>query len=142
MKSYSAKPNDIEQKWYVVDLAGVPVGRVATKVASVLRGKHRPEYTPNVDTGEYVVAINADKIVLTGNKMAQKTYWRHTGYPGGIHGVTAEKLMENNPEDIFLFAVRGMLPKNPLGRQMLKKLKVYAGSEHPHQAQKPEPFNF
>ncbi len=142
MKSYSAKPDENEKKWYVVDLAEVPVGRVAAKVASVLRGKHRPEYTPNVDTGEYVIAINAEKIVFTGNKLAQKTYWRHTGYPGGIHGITAEKLLQKKPEDVFYFAVRGMLPKNPLGRQMLKKLKIYPGSEHPHQAQKPEPFNF
>ncbi len=138
MKTYSAKPLEVERKWYVVDLAGQRLGRAATTVATILRGKHRPVFTPHVDTGEFVIVVNADKVVLTGNKWSQKLYHRHSGYPGGIKSVTAEKLVQRHPEDMFFLAVRGMLPKNSLGRQMIKKLKVYAGSEHPHAAQQPE----
>jgi len=138
MKTYQAKPNPEAKKWYVIDLDGLTVGRAATRVATVLRGKHRPDFTPHVDTGDFVIAINADKVVLTGNKPQQKTYYRHSGYPGGIKGITAEKLLQKRPEDVFQIAVKGMLPKNRLGRQLIRKLKVYAGSEHPHQAQQPE----
>ena len=137
MKTFSAKPGQIEQGWYVVDLAGQHVGRAAATVASILRGKHRPIYTPHVDTGEYVIVINADKLVLTGKKLEKKMYYRHTGYVGGIKEVSAQKLMATKPEDLFKIAVKGMLPKNSLGRHMLSKLKIYSGSEHPHAAQNP-----
>ena len=137
MKTYSAKPGEVEQGWYVVDLSGQHVGRAAAKVASILRGKHRPTYTPHVDTGEYVIVINVDKLVLTGNKLQDKKYYHHTGYIGGIKEINAEKLMATKPEDVFKFAVKGMLPKNSLGRNMLSKLKIYRGSEHPHAAQNP-----
>ena len=137
MKTFSAKPGQIEQGWYVVDLAGQHVGRAAATVASILRGKHRPIYTPHVDTGEFVIVINADKIVLTGKKLEKKMYYRHTGYVGGIKEVSAQKLMATKPEDLFKIAVKGMLPKNSLGRHMLSKLKIYSGSEHPHAAQNP-----
>lgn len=137
MKTFSAKPGQIEQGWYVVDLAGQHVGRAAATVASILRGKHRPIYTPHVDTGEFVIVINADKLVLTGKKLEKKMYYRHTGYVGGIKEVSAQKLMAAKPEDLFKIAVKGMLPKNSLGRHMLSKLKIYSGSEHPHAAQNP-----
>lgn len=137
MKTFSAKPGQIEQGWYVVDLAGQHVGRAAATVASILRGKHRPIYTPHVDTGEFVIVINADKLVLTGKKLEKKMYYRHTGYVGGIKEVNAQKLMATKPEDLFKIAVKGMLPKNSLGRHMLSKLKIYSGSEHPHAAQNP-----
>ena len=137
MKTLSAKPGQIEQGWYVVDLAGQHVGRAAATVASILRGKHRPIYTPHVDTGEFVIVINADKLVLTGKKLEKKMYYRHTGYVGGIKEVSAQKLMATKPEDLFKIAVKGMLPKNSLGRHMLSKLKIYSGSEHPHAAQNP-----
>lgn len=137
MKTYSAKPGDIERRWYVVDLDGATVGRAATKVATILRGKHRPEYTPHVDTGDFVIVINAEKVVFKGNKMQTKRYWRHSGYPGGISSLTAEELIDRNPGDVFRIAVKGMMPKNSLGRQMMKKLKIYAGPEHPHIAQNP-----
>ena len=137
MKTFSAKPGQIEQGWYVVDLAGQHVGRAAATVASILRGKHRPIYTPHVDTGEFVIVINADKLVLTGKKLEKKMYYRHTGYVGGIKAVSAQKLMATKPEDLFKIAVKGMLPKNSLGRHMLSKLKIYSGSEHPHAAQNP-----
>lgn len=137
MKTFSAKPGQIEQGWYVVDLAGQHVGRAAATVASILRGKHRPIYTPHVDTGEFVIVINADKLVLTGKKLEKKMYYRHTGYVGGIKEVSAQKLMAMKPEDLFKIAVKGMLPKNSLGRHMLSKLKIYSGSEHPHAAQNP-----
>lgn len=137
MKTFSAKPGQIEQGWYVVDLAGQHVGRAAATVASILRGKHRPIYTPHVDTGEFVIVINADKLVLTGKKLEKKVYYRHTGYVGGIKEVSAQKLMATKPEDLFKIAVKGMLPKNSLGRHMLSKLKIYSGSEHPHAAQNP-----
>ena len=137
MKTFSAEPGQIEQGWYVVDLAGQHVGRAAATVASILRGKHRPIYTPHVDTGEFVIVINADKLVLTGKKLEKKMYYRHTGYVGGIKEVSAQKLMATKPEDLFKIAVKGMLPKNSLGRHMLSKLKIYSGSEHPHAAQNP-----
>ncbi len=138
MRTYSAKPGEVEQGWYVVDLAGQHVGRAAAAVASILRGKHRPQYTPNVDTGEYVIVVNVEKLVLTGNKMSDKKYYHHTGFVGGIKEISAEKLLASKPEDLFKKAVKGMLPKNALGRDMLAKLKIYRGSEHPHAAQMPK----
>lgn len=133
-----AKSADIERKWYVVDAEGLTLGRMATQVATILRGKHKPCYTPHVDTGDFVIIINADKIVLTGKKLDQKMYYRHSGYPGGLKETKYRDLMEKKPAFVVEKAVRGMLPKNTLGRQMYRKLKVYAGSEHPHQAQNPE----
>jgi large subunit ribosomal protein L13 len=135
----SIKPAEVERGWYVVDAEDVVLGRLATRVASVLRGKHRPTFTPHVDTGEFVIVVNADKVKLTGRKREQKTYYRHSGFPGGIRSITAEKLLESAHADrVVQSAVRGMLPKNSLGRKMLAKLKVYAGPDHPHAAQKPE----
>lgn len=138
MKTYSAKPGEVEQGWYIVDLEGQHLGRAAAAVASILRGKHRPQYTPNVDTGEFVIVINVDKMILTGNKLSDKKYYHHTGYVGGIKEISAEKLMASKPEDVFKLAVKGMLPKNTLGHAMLSKLKIYRGSEHPHAAQQPK----
>ena len=138
MKTYLAKPAEVVRKWYVVDASGKTLARLAARVAILLRGKHKPTFTPNVDTGDHVVIINAEKIHLTGNKMKTKTYTHHTGYPGGLKAVTAEHLHEKHPTDLLTKAIKGMLPKNPLGKQMARKLKVYAGSEHPHQAQSPE----
>ncbi len=139
-KSYVAK--DVEKKWYLVDASGKVLGRLANKIAVVLMGKHKPTYTPHVDTGDYVVVVNADKIVLTGKKLDQKKYYRHSGYPGGLKELTARQMFGKHPEKVIYLAVRRMLPKNKLGRHMLRKLKVYAGPEHPHQAQKPEPLEF
>ena len=139
-KSYMAK--DLEKKWYVVDASGKVLGRLANKIAVVLMGKHKPTYTPHVDTGDYVIVVNADKVVLTGKKLDQKKYYRHSGYPGGLKELTAKQMFEKHPEKVVYLAVKRMLPKNKLGRKMLKKLKVYAGPEHPHQAQKPEPLDF
>jgi large subunit ribosomal protein L13 len=136
--TYMAKPNQVERKWVVVDAADKPLGRVATEVATLLRGKHKPEYTPHVDTGDFVIVINASKVHLTGKKAEKNMYYRHTGYPGGIKAVSAGDLRENRPDRLIELAVKGMLPKNILGRQQFKKLKVYAGPEHPHEAQKPE----
>jgi large subunit ribosomal protein L13 len=138
MKSYLAKPAEVIRKWYVVDANGKTLGRLAARVAIVLRGKHKPTFTPNVDTGDHVVIINADKIHLCGDKMRTKTYTHHTGYPGGLKTISAEHLHEKNPTEVLSKAIKGMLPKNPLGKQMARKLKVYAGTEHPHQAQHPE----
>ena len=138
MKTYLAKAEDISRKWYVVDAEGVVLGRLASQVASILRGKNKPTYTPNVDTGDYVIIINADKAVLTGNKLDQKMYYRHTGYVGGLKSVSYRKLMAEKPEFAVRKAIVGMLPKGPLGRQMAKKLKVYAGTEYEQTAQKPE----
>ncbi|MBQ9816260.1 MAG: 50S ribosomal protein L13 [Proteobacteria bacterium] len=138
MKTYSAKPGEVEQGWYIVDLEGQHLGRAAAAVASILRGKHRPTFTPNVDTGEFVIAINVDKMVLTGKKLSDKKYYHHTGYVGGIKEMTADKMMASKPEDVFKAAVKGMLPKNTLGRTMLSKLKIYRGSDHPHAAQQPK----
>ena len=134
-----AKPREVERSWYVVDAADVVLGRLATRVASVLRGKHKPIFTPHVDTGDFVIVVNAEKVKLTGRKRETKTYYRHTGWPGGLREVTAEKVLEGPHADrVVLGAVRGMLPKNALGRKMLSKLKVYTGPDHPHAAQKPE----
>jgi large subunit ribosomal protein L13 len=138
MKSYMAKPGSVEHKWYVVDAEGKVFGRVASQVASVLRGKNKPEFTPNVDTGDYVIIINVEKSVFTGNKLAQKTYFSHSGYMGHLKEVKYGKLMATKPEFAMYEAVRRMLPKNKLGRQMLKKLRVYKGPDHEHAAQKPE----
>jgi large subunit ribosomal protein L13 len=138
VKTFTAKPGEVESKWYVVDASGCVLGRLASFVATRLRGKHKPVYTPHVDTGDHIVVINADKIALTGRKWDEKLYYRHSGYVGGLKSITAKKLLEKRPEDLVMHAVRGMLPKNRLGRKMFKKLKVYAGSEHPHVAQKPE----
>lgn len=140
MKSFIAKPNEIERKWYVIDADGKTLGRLSTEIASILRGKHKPIFTPHVDTGDYVIVINAEKVVLTGKKLEQKAYRYHTGYPGGLKEVPYSTLIEKNPEKIINLAVKGMLPKNSLGRSMFKKLKVYKGSEHKHEAQKPEVY--
>ena len=139
MKTYSAKPGDIERKWFVIDAEGVVLGRLASIVAMRLRGKHKPMYTPHIDCGDHIVIINADKVQLTGNKLADKTYYRHTGYPGGIRSTTAGKILDGkHPKRVVEKAVQRMIPKGPLGRQVLRKLKVYAGAEHPHEAQQPE----
>ena len=138
MKTYMAKAEAVERKWYVVDAAGVPLGRLASRVASVLRGKNKPTYTPNVDTGDFVIVINTDKAVLTGKKLENKFYRYHTGYIGGLKEISYKKMMAEKSDLAVYEAVRGMLPKNSLGRQMLKKLKVYKGAEHNHAAQKPE----
>ena len=138
MNTYMAKPADVQRKWYVVDAEGMVLGRLASQVASILRGKNKPIFTPHVDTGDYVIILNADKVVLTGNKLDQKVYYRHSGYPGGLKETVYRKLMAEKPEFAVKHAIVGMLPKGPLGRQMAKKLKVYAGSEHDHAAQQPE----
>jgi large subunit ribosomal protein L13 len=138
--TYSAKKSDIDEKWWLVDAEGEVLGRLATQIAARLRGKHNPLFTPHVDSGDSVVVVNAEKIVLTGRKWAQKKYYHHSGYIGGLKEITAKKLLEKQPEDLIRFAVKGMLPKNRLGRTLLKKLKVYAGGSHPHEAQKPEPL--
>ena len=142
MKKYTtfAKNADNENKWWVVDADGAVLGRLASQVAAALRGKNSPLYTPHADAGDSVVVINAEKIVLTGRKWEQKTYYRHSGYIGGLKSITARKLIEKRPEDVIRFAVKGMLPKNSLGRKLFKKLKVYAGDQHPHDAQTPEPM--
>jgi large subunit ribosomal protein L13 len=138
MKSFIAKPAEVERKWYVVDADGKTLGRLASEVASVLRGKNKPTYTPHVDCGDYVIVINAEKVAVTGKKRSEKIYKKHTGYPGGLREITFDKLQQKKPEEIIRHAVKGMLPDGALGRQMFKKLKVYAGAEHPHTAQKPE----
>ena len=142
MKSYMAKPNEIERKWYVIDAENKVLGRLASEIAKILSGKNKPIYTPHVDTGDFVIVINADKVKLTGKKLNQKHYRYHTGYPGGLRSIPYERLMEKNPERVIELAVKGMLPKNRLGRKMFKKLKVYRGPEHKHEAQKPEPYEF
>ena len=134
MKSFIAKPHEIERKWFVVDAEGKTLGRLASEVASVLRGKHKPIYTPHVDTGDYVIIVNAEKVHVTGKKVQQKMYRHHTGFPGGLKEFTFEKMLERKPEDILKRAVKGMLPKGPLGRQMYTKLKVYCGPHHEHEA--------
>ncbi|HZW83445.1 MAG TPA: 50S ribosomal protein L13 [Candidatus Deferrimicrobium sp.] len=138
MSTYMATPQNIERKWYILDATDKPLGRLATEAARLLRGKHKPVYTPNVDSGDHVIILNADKIILTGNKLEQKYHYSHSGYPGGLKATSYKNLLENNPERAIEYAVRGMIPHNKLGRQAFKKLKVYQGSEHPHQAQKPE----
>ena len=142
MQTVSIRKEDVVHKWYIVDAENQVLGRLASEVAKILRGKHKPLYTPHVDTGDYVIIINADKVVLTGNKWSQKLYHWHTGYPGGLRQTTAEKLRQRQPERIVEYAVRGMLPKTKLGRAMLRKLKVYAADTHPHRAQQPEPLVF
>jgi len=139
--TYSAKSSDNPGKWVVVDAEGQVLGRLASTIAARLRGKHNPLFTPHVNMGDGVIVINAEKIVLTGRKMKQKEYYRHSGYIGGLKTITAEKLMEKQPEDLVRFAVKGMLPKNKLGRRLYSQLKVYTGKEHPHQAQEPEVLN-
>lgn len=138
--TYMANPQTVQRKWYVIDATDKPVGRLATEVAKILRGKNKPIFTPHVDTGDNVIVVNAAKVVLTGKKAAQKTYFHHTGYVGGARFVQAGKLLAEKPERVIELAVKGMLPKNRLGRAMFKKLKVYRGSEHPHAAQQPEPW--
>jgi large subunit ribosomal protein L13 len=140
--TYSAKQSDNEGKWCVIDASGAILGRLASKVASHLQGKHNPLYTPHVDTGDWIIVINADKVMLTGRKMDQKNYYRHSGYIGGLTTTTARELKDKKPEDLVRFAVKGMLPKNRLGRKQFRKLKVYAGDQHPHQAQNPEVLKF
>src|SRR5690606_15783184 len=138
--TYMAKASDINRKWYVVDAEGKTLGRLATEVATLLRGKHKPTYTPNVDTGDHVIIVNAAKIELTGNKLQDKMYYRHSGFAGGIKATNAAEMRAKRPEKMIELAIKGMLPKGPLGRQMFRKLNVYAGAEHPHQAQKPEVY--
>ncbi len=138
MKTFVAKPETVKRDWYVVDAEGKTLGRLATEIASRLRGKHKPEYTPHVDTGDYIVVINAEKIAVTGNKAAAKTYYSYSGFPGGLKSITFEKLIARKPEMVLEIAVKGMLPKGPLGRAMFRKLKVYAGTEHNHAAQQPQ----
>ena len=140
MKTYVAKPDTRERNWLVVDANGKTLGRLATVIADALRGKRKPEYTPHVDTGDFVIVINAEKIVVTGNKLADKRYYRHSGYPGGIRSRTLAEMLERRPEEVIRKAVKGMLPRNRLARRQITKLKVYAGPEHPHAAQKPEPL--
>lgn len=142
MSSFIAKPQEVERKWYVIDAEGQTLGRLASEIASILRGKKKPIYTPHVDTGDYVIVVNAEKIEVTGKKRKEKIYKRHTGYPGGLREITFEKLLERHPEDIIRHAVKGMMPNGRLGRQMYKKLKVFVGPEHTHAAQTPEVWNF
>ncbi len=137
MKTISTKACDVERAWHLVDLEGKTVGRAATAIATLLRGKHKPTFTPHVDTGDFVIAVNAEKVVFTGNKLLKKKYYRHSGYPGGLREITAGDQLEKHPERVIFAAVRGMLPKGPLGRRILKKFKVYAGTDHPHAAQQP-----
>ncbi|MBC9785288.1 50S ribosomal protein L13 [Heliobacillus mobilis] len=142
MSTFMAKANEVDRKWYIIDAAGKPLGRVASEAARLLRGKHKPIFTPHVDTGDHVIILNAEKIVLTGKKMTQKLYYHHSRYPGGMKLVNYATLLRTNPERAMEKAIKGMLPKNRLGAQMYRKLKVYQGSEHPHQAQQPEVWNF
>ena len=142
MQTYMANPDKIERKWYVVDAEGCTLGRLASGVASVLRGKNKPQFTPHVDTGDYVIVVNADKIKVTGKKMDQKIYYNHSEYVGGMRETTLKEMMAKKPEKVIELAVKGMLPKGPLGRAMIKKLHVYAGAEHDHAAQKPEVLTF
>jgi len=140
MKTYSAKPSEVEQSWLLVDAEGLTLGRMATEISTRLRGKHKPEYTSHVDTGDFVVVINAEKVQVTGNKAKGKMYFHHTGFPGGMKSLSFEKMIQKSPEEVIKLAVKGMLPRTPLGRAMFKKLKVYAGAEHPHSAQQPQPL--
>lgn len=140
MKSFMANQANVERKWYVIDAEGKTLGRLAVEAAKLLRGKHKPTFTPHVDTGDHVIVVNAAKVHLTGNKLVQKTYFRHSGYPGGTTFTTAGKMLAEKPEKMVELAIKGMLPKNTLGRQMFRKLKVYSGPSHPHEAQKPETY--
>jgi large subunit ribosomal protein L13 len=138
--TYSAKPSEVTRSWFIVDATNKPLGRLASQIASVLRGKHRPTYTPHVDTGDFVIVINAAKVALTGNKLQAKNYYSFSGYPGGLRTTKAKDMLARKPEHLIEHAVKGMLPKNPLGRKMFTKLKVYAAAEHPHKAQQPKPL--
>jgi large subunit ribosomal protein L13 len=140
MKTWNAKPGAVERRWYVVDADGQTLGRLATQIADALRGKHKPEYTPHVDTGDFVVVVNAEKIAVTGNKLDDKRYYRHSGYPGGLRSRTLREQLERRPTEVIRKAVKGMVPRTRLGRAQLRKLRVYAGPEHPHSAQAPQPF--
>jgi large subunit ribosomal protein L13 len=138
MKSFMASPATIERKWYVVDATGHTLGRLSSEIATILRGKNKPTFTPHIDTGDYVIVVNADKIKVTGKKLEQKIYYNHSDYPGGMRETTLAQMMAKKPTEVILLAVKGMLPKGPLGRDMITKLHIYAGAEHPHAAQKPE----
>ena len=138
MKTFSAKPHEVQRGWYIVDATGKVLGRVASEIARRLRGKHKPEFTPHVDTGDYIVVVNADKLRVTGNKTKDKLYHRHSTYPGGLYTTNFEKMQQKHPERVLRLAVKGMLPKGPLGYAMIKKMKVYPGAEHPHSAQQPK----
>jgi large subunit ribosomal protein L13 len=140
MRTYNAKPGEIERRWYVVDADGQTLGRLATQIADTLRGKGKPQYTPHVDTGDFVVVVNAEKVRVTGNKLDQKRYYRHSGYPGGLRSRTLREQLDRRPTEVIRKAVKGMLPKNRLARQQINKLKIYAGPEHPHEAQAPKPL--
>jgi len=141
MKTYNAKPGEVAREWYLVDADGQTLGRLATRIADTLRGKRKPQYTPHVDTGDFVVVVNADKIAVTGRKLDQKRYYRHSGYPGGLRSRTLREQLERRPTEVLRAAVKGMLPKNRLARRQLTKLKIYAGPEHPHAAQNPRPLD-
>ncbi len=141
MKTFTAKPESVKRDWYVVDAEGKTLGRLASEIARRLRGKHKPEYTPHVDTGDYIIVINAEKVAVTGNKETDKVYYSHSEYPGGLRSITLDKLREKAPESIITSAVKGMLPRNPLGRAMFKKLRVFIGPEHTHAAQQPKELN-
>jgi large subunit ribosomal protein L13 len=140
MKTYSAKPGEITREWYLVDAEGKTLGRLATQIADTLRGKRKPQFTPHVDTGDFVIVVNAEKIHVTGNKLDQKRYYRHSGYPGGLRSRTLREQLDRRPTEVLRVAVKGMLPKNRLARQQITKLKIYAGPEHPHEAQNPKPL--
>jgi len=140
VRTYSTKPEDIKREWFVIDATGMTLGRLATQIATVLKGKHKPIYSPHMDTGDFVVVVNAHKVRVTGRKMDQKFYYRHSGYPGGLKEISLRDQLDRHPDRVIRFAVRGMLPKNRLGRQMIKKLKVYATPGHPHEAQQPKPM--
>ena len=140
MKTYSAKPGEISREWYVVDAEGQTLGRLATQIATVLRGKNKPQYTAHVDTGDFVVVVNAEKIAVTGNKMDQKMYYKHSGFPGGLRERTLREQLGRRPTEVLRKAVKGMLPRNKLSRDQINKLKIYAGPEHPHESQAPKPF--
>jgi len=140
VKTYVTKPDEVQREWFVVDASGKTLGRLATEVARILRGKHKPTYSPMIDAGDYVIVVNAEKVRVTGRKLTQKFYYRHSGYPGGFKQISLGDMLARHPTRVIEYAVRGMLPKNALGRQMFKKLKVYAGPDHPHQAQNPKPL--
>jgi len=142
VKTYVTKPSEVEREWFIVDAEGKTLGRLATRIAHVLRGKHKPNYSPAVDVGDYVIVINAEKVRVTGRKLDQKIYYRHSGYPGGLKEITLREQLVKHPTRVIEHAVRGMLPKNALGRRMFKKLRVYAGPDHPHQAQRPRPLEW
>jgi large subunit ribosomal protein L13 len=141
MKSYMARPASVERKWHLIDAEGQTLGRLATEIARLLRGKNKPQYTPHIDTGDFVVVVNAERVVVTGKKAEQKVYRRHTGYPGGLREMSYEVMLERKPTEILRRAVKGMMPRTRLGRQQIRKLKIYAGPEHPHEAQAPEPYD-